>query len=92
MLVKIKAIVVMLLLIFGTSTVITGIGLIKTPRGRAIRDFGWTFFGMTRWDLEYYHTISGVFFTILCIIHLLLNWRVFLNEIRLLVKEGENKG
>lgn len=38
MLVKIKAIVAILLLIFGIITAVTGIGLINAPRGRVARD------------------------------------------------------
>ncbi len=83
---KIRAIVSLLLLITFVVVLFTGIGLYFAPLGRVARETSWNFVGFDKWQLEKLHTISGFIMSLLIMIHLLLNYKMLLAEIKILFR------
>ncbi len=86
-LMKIRAILSSLLLIVFIIVVFTGIGLYFSPSGRIAAEISWNFLGFSKWRLENLHTLSGFIMSGLVIIHLLINYKMFLGEIKTLFKK-----
>ena len=87
--VKIRAVVSSLLVILFVIVLLTGIGLYLAPSGRIAKEAGWNFLGVKRWELENLHTISGFIMAILLIVHLILNYKLLLTELRVLLKKSK---
>ncbi len=85
--IKIKAILSLLLLITFIIVVFTGIGLYFAPSDRIIREIGWNFGGFNKGQLENLHTLSGFIMSVLVIVHLLINYKILLGEIKILFKK-----
>ncbi len=85
-LIKIRAILSSLLIIVFIVVVFTGIGLYLSPSGRIAKEMSWTFLGFDKWQLENLHTLSGFLMFGMIIIHLLINHKMFLGEIKALFK------
>jgi len=82
---KFKAIVSSLLLITFLVVAITGIGLWLAPSGRIARLENWEFLGVfDKHRLENLHTRFGFLMVGLILIHLFLNWKMFLGELKVL--------
>ncbi len=88
--IKIRAILSSLLLITFIIVLFTGIGLYFSPSGKAAREINWSFLGFDKWQLENLHTLSGFIMSALIIIHLLINYKLFLNEIKTLFKRQQS--
>jgi len=84
--IKIRAILSTLLLIIFAIVVFTGIGLYFAPSGRIARETNWSFLGFDKWKLEYLHEISGFVVSALAVIHLLVNYKMFIEEMKILLK------
>jgi len=84
--IKIRAILSSLLLITFIIVLFTGIGLYFSPSGRIAREIGWTFLGFNKEKLENLHTLSGFIMSALVMIHLFVNYKMFLSEIKTLFK------
>ena len=85
-LVKARAAVSSFLLVMFIVVLLTGFGLYLSPSGRAAKGSGWSFFGLSKWQLENLHTVFGFAFSGAVIAHLYLNYRMYLNEIRSLMR------
>jgi len=85
--IKIRAILSSLILITFIIVLLTGIGLYLSPSGRATKEISWDFFGFDKWQLENMHTLFGFIMSALVIIHLIINYKMFLNEIKILFKK-----
>ena len=85
--IKIRAILSLLLLITFAIVLFTGIGLYLSPSGKIAQEIGWNFFGFGKFQLENLHTLSGFGMSALVIIHLLMNYKMFLGEVQALFKK-----
>jgi len=84
--IRIKAILSLLLLIIFIIVLFTGIGLYFSPSGRIAKEISWNFLGFDKWKLENLHTLSGFIMSALVIIHLLINYKMFLGEVKFLFR------
>lgn len=85
-LIKIKGIVSSLIFIMFVPVGISGIGLYFAPSGRQSRLISWTFFGISRSQLQAMHDVPGIILTVLFVIHMILNFRIYFNEVKCLVR------
>ncbi len=85
--VKIRAILSSSLLITFIVTLFTGLGLYLSPSGRIAREINWSFLGFDKLQLENIHTLFGFIMSGLIIIHLFINYKIFLSEIKSLFKK-----
>ena len=81
-LVKIRGVLSSLLLVISFILIFTGIGLFFAPSGRIARETGWSYFGIDLLKLETLHKISGFVMAGLIVIHFILNYKIFKNEIK----------
>jgi hypothetical protein len=87
---KFKAIISSLLLIAFLIVVVTGVGLWLATSGRIARLENWTFLGLLdRHRLETMHTRFGFGMVGIILIHLALNFKMFISELKVLF--GINK-
>ncbi len=84
-LIKLKAIITPILIVFFLLVLFTGIGLYLAPNGKIARETAWNFFGLTKTMLENMHTITGTIMSILAIIHLTLNHNLLTLELKKLI-------
>jgi len=84
--IKFRAILSSLILIIFIIVLFTGIGLYFSPSGRIAKEISWNFLGFGKWQLENLHTLSGFIMSVLVIIHLFINSKMFFNEIKRLFK------
>ncbi len=85
--IKIRAAVSSLLIITFAVVLFTGIGLFVSPSGRIAAQTGWSFLWLSKFKLERLHTLSGFLMSALVIIHLIMNYKMFLSEVRFLFKK-----
>jgi len=86
--VKIRAVVSLLLVVLFVIVLLTGIGLYLAPSDRIAKEIDWNFLGMSKWKLENLHTLSGFIMSLLLIVHLILNYKLLLTEIRMLFRKS----
>ncbi|BAL80315.1 DUF4405 domain-containing protein [Caldisericum exile] len=86
LIVKIKGIISTLIFLLFVPVAFSGIGLYFAPSGREARLTNWTFLGFSKDALETMHSIPGLIFSALIVIHLLLNFRIYKNEIICLLR------
>ena len=79
---KLRALVSTVLLLTFVLAAFTGVGLYLSPSGRVANEIGWTFMGITKHQLETLHTVSGFLMSAIVGIHLILNWNMFVNEVK----------
>ena len=79
-----RAIVSSLLLLVFAVVLFTGVGLNLSPSGKIANETGWNFAGLSKGQLENLHTVSGYIMSGLVLIHLALNYKMYLGEIRTL--------
>ena len=84
--IKTRGVISTLLLITFFIIIFTGIGLYLAPSGRIARETNWTFLGFNRFKLENLHTNIGFVMTALVIIHLIINYKIYINEVKALLK------
>ncbi len=84
-LIKVKGIISSLMFMLFVPVMFSGIGLYFAPSGREARLTNWTFLGFSKEQLEVMHDIPGLIFAALTIIHILLNFKIYVNEIKCLV-------
>jgi len=84
--VKIRAVVSSLLLILAVLVIFTGIGLYLAPSGRTARETGWTFLGFNLIKLEKLHTVTGFIMAAIIVVHFIINFTVYKNEMKQLFK------
>jgi len=85
-LVKTRAIISLFLIVLFVVVFISGIGLHLAPSGRIAGEIGWNFLGFDKKQLEMIHTLSGYLMSGLIIIHLLLNYKMLVSEIKILIR------
>ena len=73
-----RAILSSLLIIVFVVVAFTGIGLYFAPADPV----GWSFFGLKKMQLEKLHTVSGFVMIGLIIVHLSLNFKMFIGELK----------
>ncbi|HHD92336.1 MAG TPA: DUF4405 domain-containing protein [Candidatus Portnoybacteria bacterium] len=86
-LIKIRGILSSLLIIMFIIVVFTGIGLYLSPPGRIAKEMSWNFLGFNKWQLENLHALFGFLMSGMVVIHLLINYKMFLGEIKALFKK-----
>ena len=79
---KIRAVLSSLLIATFMAVTFTGIGLWLAPSGRVAREMGWNFFGLDKWILENLHTLLGFSLSFLVVVHFILNFRLYVNELK----------
>ena len=85
--IKVKAIISSLLLIAFIITTFTGIGLYFSPYGKIVVEDAWSFFGFNKLQLINLHVRLGFIMSGIIIVHLFMNYKMFLVEIKSLFKE-----
>lgn len=85
--VKIRAIVSLFLIILFIIVLISGVGIHVALSCRVAREIGWKFFGFDKFTLEIIHTWSGFVMSGLIIIHLALNWKTLICEVKSLFRK-----
>lgn len=85
--VKIRAIVSLFLIILFIIVLISGVGIHVAPPCRVAREIGWKFLGFDKFTLEIIHTWSGFVMSGLIIIHLALNWKTLICEVKSLFRK-----
>ena len=71
--------------------IFTSVVLYIVPPGRFANYANWKLLGITKGGWEAQHTIMGFLFIGFAVIHLILNWKVFINYIRSRVKKAVNR-
>ena len=79
---KIRAIISLFLIVLFVVVFITGTELHFAPCGKIAREISWNFLGFDRKTLRMIHTLSGYLMSGLIIIHLLLNYKMLISEIK----------
>ena len=87
-LVKLRAIVSLSLVVLFAVVIISGIGLDLAPPGRIAREIGWNFLGFSKSSLRTIHSLAGYLITGLVAVHLLLNHKTLVGEIKTLLGGG----
>ncbi len=85
--VKIRAVLSSMLIVLFFLVLFTGIGLFFLTSEKFSQIAGLTFLGFKEAQLKKVHVISGFLMSALILIHLSLNYRMFLGEIKLLFKK-----
>jgi hypothetical protein len=85
-LVAIRGVISFFLLIAFIVVFFTGLGLSFAPAGKIAKETGWTFFGVPKFKLEKLHDVSGYTMSGLVVLHLILNYKMFINELKMLFK------
>jgi len=85
--IKIKAILSSLLLIAFIITTFTGAGLYFAPSEKIITEDVWSFFGFSKFQLINLHVRLGFIMSGIIIVHLFMNYKMFLVEIKALFKK-----
>ncbi len=88
---KIRAVLSSILGLDFLIVAITGIGLWRAPIGRIANATAWTFMGFSKHQLEKIHTLTGFIMLFLVLLHVVLNFRMFKNENKLLYKKKAKK-
>ena len=83
---KIRAILSLVLMILFVILVITGLGLYVAPPGRIAHSIDWKFLIFDKHKLEDLHTVAGFTMAALLLVHIYLNFRMFLSELKMLKK------
>ena len=65
----------------------TGLGLAFAPAGKIAKETGWTFLGFPKFKLEKLHNVSGFVMSGLVVVHLFLNYKLLLIELKMLFKK-----
>ncbi len=78
---KEKVPVALLLIVLGAFQLLSGIVLYLSPHGRRTGEL--VVFGMLKRDWTFYHTWVGFALAVLAIVHLALNWRQFMGELKI---------
>ena len=84
-LIKIRAVVSIFLMVLFVVAFISGIGLDLAPPGRIARQIGWDFLGFDKQSLKEIHGLVGYLISGLITVHLLLNYKMFASEIKILL-------
>ena len=71
--------------------IISSVILYIAPPGRFANYTNWKLFGITKSGWEAQHTIIGFLFIGFAVIHLILNWKPFINYIRSKAKKAINR-
>ena len=85
--IKLRAVLSLLLLVTFIVSLFTGLGLYFSPSGKTAKQTEWNFFGFEKRQLENLHTVFGFAMSVLIVIHLIVNYKLFFSEIRALVKK-----
>ena len=80
--IKVRVVISSILILLFLFSFISGIGLMKAPSGRLARESDWTFLGIDRYSLERFHTITSILFSACVVVHFILNYKVFLAELK----------
>lgn len=75
-----KVVVDCCLFVLATFQAVTGVILYIAPRGRG--SGSWTFLGVDKHTWGDWHTYAGFIIIGLVVIHLILNWRVFVCQLK----------
>ncbi len=86
--VKIRGLISLSLVIVFIIESFTGVGLYFAPSGKVARETSWTFAGFDRPKLENMHTLWGFVMIGLISVHFVLNYKMLINEIKILLKKG----
>ncbi len=86
-LLKIRAIISTLLIIAFTIVLFSGIGLYFAPSGKIAELTNWHFFGFSKLKLGKLHTLFAFIMSGLVIVHLFLNYKMFLGEVKMLFEK-----
>ncbi len=80
---KVRAIVALSLLTTGLFQAISGLILYTAPKGRRTGDIA--LYGLEKNLWKEYHFYIGILIMCLVAVHLILNWKMFKNELKSLI-------
>ncbi len=78
-----RAIVALALLIAGLFQAASGLILYTAPKGRGAGDIA--LYGLEKSLWKEYHFYIGILIVCLAVVHLILNWKMFKNELKSLI-------
>ncbi|MCL0032784.1 DUF4405 domain-containing protein [Peptococcaceae bacterium] len=84
--IKLKAIISTALIVLFVLVLITGIGLYLSPSGQVAKEINWSFLGFNKWELGEIHVTCSFIMAGLILLHLFLNFKMFLSEIKSIFK------
>ena len=80
---KVRAVVALTLLTTGLFQAVSGLILYTAPRGRGVGDI--ILYGFEKHLWKEYHFYIGILIICLVVVHLILNWKMFKNELKSLI-------
>ncbi len=80
--VRVKALVSTAMLLLGAFQAVSGLILFLSPKGRGAGNL--LILGLPKHTWVSYHTYAGFAIIAVAVLHFSLNWRMFLNELRVL--------
>ncbi len=82
--IKTRAIISLSLLVTFTMVFISGLGLYFAPNGRVARETNWSFLLLTKGQIEDIHTVTAFIMTGIIVVHFIINFKMFTNELKIL--------
>jgi hypothetical protein len=89
--VKTRAIISLGLLVTFTIVFISGLGLYFAPNGRIARESNWRFLLFEKGQIEDIHTITAFIMTGLIVVHLIINFKMFTKELKILFSRKKSQ-
>lgn len=83
-LIKARGILSTIILALFIPVAFSGIGLYFAPSGRDARVTSWSFLGFSKFQLETLHDVPGIILVVAIVIHLMLNLKLYLTEMKYL--------
>ena len=87
--IKLRGIVSLLMLAIAVPVLVTGVLLWLSPVTGLIREFGRAFQPFGKYPPELIHTITSFAISFLVVIHLALNYKMLLNEVKSLRRKSK---
>jgi len=81
---KVRAVVALALLTTGLFQAVSGLILYTAPKGRGAGDLI-VLYGLEKHLWKEYHFYIGILIMCLVVVHLILNWKMFKNELKSLI-------
>ena len=81
-LVRLRGVVSLLMLALSVPVLVTGILLWLSPVSGLVKEFGRAFLPFGKYPPELLHTVTSFLLSFLAAVHLMLNYRMLLNEVK----------
>ncbi len=86
--VKARVTVTLILIALGIFQAVSGIILFLAPKGP--RSGRFEVFGVTKYTWNEYHKYVGLIIIVVAVLHFILNWRMFVNELKVFTRSKKS--